>query len=275
MVTVFYYSTIVLVFPCSHEVTIYSLIESFAQVFVNSASIWTIHISSDKLTFQVGSEFDVKENIFRNYAQLLGPYSDLSVRHMWGPGPEFKVSIAFIDPANIVAASHDVVIPKTGHIGSHMPKMNTPLRPGSWHCKLMIDYKVVVEVKFLVVPLTSFQLQPLNLTQARLSHNGPERGHYLNDSFSEFKDVLHVDKTDTAQKEADLNGLKTGTDLEQWVDMLTQEFWDIHKTCIVEGSTGYCDMLESCRKVTWSSLSPDPKSEIFGVDKKSGRLLWL
>ncbi|KAK3090588.1 hypothetical protein FSP39_012916, partial [Pinctada imbricata] len=136
------------------------------------------------INIQIGSNFDVKENIFRNYAKLLGPYSEIEVKHMWGPGPEFTVSVAFIDPADIVAVAHDVDIPKSGHIGSHKPELKLPLRPGVWMCKLMINYKVVLESRFLVLPLTTYHAVPLNITQAKLFHNGPQGGLYAERKFS-------------------------------------------------------------------------------------------
>ena len=108
--------------------------------------------------FQVGSEFDPKELIFRNYGRLLGPYDDITLRHVWGAGKEFTVSMAWIDPANIIAASYDVKIPGSSYVGSHKPVLNRPLRPGVWTVKLMFNMAVVAETQFLVTPLTVYQV---------------------------------------------------------------------------------------------------------------------
>ena len=55
---------------------------------------------------QVGTNFDPKEEIFRNYAGLLGPYSDVTLMHSWGAqGSQFTFTAVFVDPSNNVAGN--------------------------------------------------------------------------------------------------------------------------------------------------------------------------
>ena len=213
----------------------------------------------------------MKENIFRNFGQLIGPYSDINLQHKWSGGEEFIISVAWIDPAEIVAASYDIEIPYTNHIGSHKPELKLPLRPGVWKVKLMYKWEVVAETSFLVVPLTTFQHSPVSLQYVISVHNGPN-GLYIDKDFKDFYNVLKVNQTLQILNEAKVNGRKTGVSLEKWVDSLTASFWEIKKTCISAQSSKGCPDLEVCEKTLWSSRSEDPKSEIHRVDPKTGTL---
>lgn len=221
---------------------------------------------------QVGTDFDPKELIFRNYGRLVGPYSNLALRHVWGPGPiAFVISVSWIDPANVIAASYDVNVPKATFIGSHKPQLKTPLRPGVWQVKLMYKYEVVAETSFLVVPLTIYRGRLISSSEAFLSHNGPD-GLYAGKDFAEFKDVLQVNSSEEALKVAKSNGRKFGKALDDWVDKLTTEFWGYQTLCAMEDITKICPEVDLCKDTTWSSRSPDPKSEIRGLNKTSGLL---
>ncbi|XP_060066628.1 xylosyltransferase 1-like [Ylistrum balloti] len=224
------------------------------------------------MSLEVGTDFDLKELIFRNYAQLLGPYSDLVLRHVWGQGSEFTVSVAWIDPANVVAASYEVTVPKSSveYIGNHKPQLSVPLRPGVWTVKLMHRWNVVAETKFLVIPLTMMNGQPINMVEAELSHGGPKE-FYASKDFSEFKNVLKINTSNIFLNEAISNSKKTGAALESWIDSLTEDFWSIQSTCSVNAE--HCPQIDLCDTTSWSSRSPDPKSEIRGIDKRTGQLI--
>lgn len=80
------------------------------------------------------------------------------MRHVWDLGKEFTVSMAWVDPANIIAASYDIKIPGSVFTGSHKPALNRPLRPGVWTVKLMYNMALVAETQFLIIPLTHYQV---------------------------------------------------------------------------------------------------------------------
>ncbi|XP_069125008.1 xylosyltransferase 1-like [Argopecten irradians] len=225
------------------------------------------------VSLEVGTDFDLKELIFRNYAQLLGPYSDLALRHVWGQGSEVTVSIAWIDSANVVAASYEVTVPSTSveYIGNHKPQLSVPLRPGVWTVKLMHRWTVLAETKFLVVPLTMMNGQPINPVEAELSHGGPKE-FYASKDFSEFRNVLKINASDAFLNEAILNSKKTGAALESWIDHLTEKFWSIQSSCSVNADD-HCPQLDLCDTTSWSSRSPDPKSEIRAIDENTGLLV--
>lgn len=215
---------------------------------------------------EVGSDFDPKELIFRNYGKLLGPYEEIILRHVWGPGKEITVSMAWIDPASIIAASYDVKIPGSTFVGSHKPALNKPLRPGVWTVKLMLNMAVVAETQFLVTPITFYQGAPIAVNTAQRSHGGPP-GLYSSKDFSELRDMLQVPQSVALEEEAAANARKVGRDLDNWIDSLVPLFWVPKETCSLQVPLDSCS-IEDCHRTSWSSRSPDPKSDIQTIGAK-------
>lgn len=69
---------------------------------------------------------------------------------------------------------------------------------------------------------------------------------------------------------AQRNAQLVGKPLEAWVDGAVGTFWVIGDLCATQTSSS-CPTLRLCSKTTWSSLSPDPKSEL-GPVKSDGRI---
>ncbi|KAH9489879.1 hypothetical protein Btru_044479 [Bulinus truncatus] len=210
-------------------------------------------------SLEVGTDFDVKELIFRNDGNLMGPFDEITLRHAWLPGNEFSVSIAWVDPTNEIAASYDVHLPSAYHVGNQKPFLNKPLRPGIWKACIMIDLKLVAYTQFLVTPLTFLNNEPISVSDTLRSHQGPN-GLYTSSDFSEFKPNLHLSDDPKLLEEARLNSKKTGAELEQLVDTLTRFFWVVQNTCVTEAVSA-CPLLSPCKNTSWSTQSPDPKSD--------------
>lgn len=211
------------------------------------------------MSLQVGTNFDLKELIFRNYGKLMGPFDDISLRHEWGPGSEFTASFAWVDPTNVIAASYDVKIPVSYYVGNQSPVLKKPLRPGIWSSKVMINLKLVAETQFLVSPLTFYSNKPVPSSIVHRLHQGPD-GAYTATDFSEFMPNLGLVDSPQLRLEAEVNSRKTEEDLEQWIDSLTQIFWFTRQTCILS-SSNTCASIPLCNVSSWSSRSPDIKSD--------------
>lgn len=209
----------------------------------------------------MGTEFDLKELIFRNYGKLMGPYDDISLRHEWGPGSEFTASFAWVDPTNVIAASYDVKIPSSYYAGNQVPYLKKPLRPGIWSSKVMIDLKLVAETQFLITPLTFYDNKPFLPSQdIHHLHMGPLDGNYTSTDFSEFMPNLHLADRPQLRFEAEVNSHKVGEDLDQWVDTLSSFFWITKQTCVMNSSE-ICASIPVCNSSAWSSRAPDVKSD--------------
>ena len=203
----------------------------------------------------------MKELLFRNYPKFLGPNSELALRHVWGYGTEATFSVAWIDPAGTVAAYQDITVTKETHIDAHKPKLKTPLRPGVWTVKLLYKLKICAEIQFVILPLSTHNNVPLTLDEAISLHNGP-LGLYSVTDFTLFTEKLGIKDPKKLLQESVINGRKVGPDLDAWIDELSAFSWSVQDTCTVVELGENCPPLDLCSSTRWSSMSPDPKSEI-------------
>jgi protein xylosyltransferase len=222
----------------------------------------------------VGTSFDPKEELFRNFGRIFGPLSEIVLRHEWGEGPEVKVTVAYIDPANYIAASYEILIKSDDRILSHKPEFSLPLRPGLWRVKIMYLWQDVATTGFIVLPMTHVYGKRISAVQAEDLNNGPKGNMYVaNKSFVDLEPLVGLKDTPRIRLQAEGNGKLAGDQLDGFVDSLMKKQWKIAETCLASGDLGTCKRFQACNSTDWSSKSPDPKSEIFGVDEETGYLL--
>lgn len=162
-------------------------------------------------------------------------------------------------------------VEKNWVISFHKPTFNKPLRPGTWIVKIIYNDDVLLgQVKFLVIPQGFFDGKPASLEKAVPANNGPPAGLYSSDFVIEFD--RDSNNTQELISEFSEKSSSIGNDLEMWIDKHVLNHWELKATCaIVQSSFMKCGGLEACHKTTWSSKSPDPKSQIGNVNKE-GRL---
>lgn len=100
-------------------------------------------------------------------------------------------------------------------------------------------------------------------------HAGPPGNLYLEQSYQQLSSVLQLPPQEAAMQEAQRKAQLVGQPLEDWVDSSVGTFWVTNNVCATETSS--CPAAELCSKTSWSSLSPDPKSEL-GPVKSDGRI---
>nr|XP_040133243.1 xylosyltransferase 1 isoform X1 [Ictidomys tridecemlineatus] len=110
---------------------------------------------------EVGTDWDAKERLFRNFGSLLGPMDEPVGMQKWGKGPNVTVTVIWVDPVNVIAATYDILIESTAEFTHYKPPLNLPLRPGVWTVKILHHWVPVAETKFLVAPLTFSNRQPI------------------------------------------------------------------------------------------------------------------
>ena len=173
---------------------------------------------------QVGTNYDTKEELFRNYPGFFGPHSTgLTLQYMWKDLAGGNVTFLWVDPSgNTVSALGTNIGPR---ILSGVYKLETnstsamsPLLTGVWKLKVQQDGKNIAVLQFLVIPVLEG-----------------------NDS------------------------IKQASRLPQ-IDSLTAQFWKAEDVCALEDPGSQCPYITRCSKTNWSSMSPDPKSDII-VDK--------
>ena len=173
---------------------------------------------------QVGTIYDTKEEIFRNYPGFLGPRSTgLTLHYIWKEGAEGNVTFSWMNPSGkTVSALEKHIGPE---ISSGIYKLETnststlqTLQTGIWKIVVHRDGKEIAELQFLVVPI-----------------------------------VVSEGQNSVKQKHQNM--------LAQ-IDELTTQFWKAEGLCSLEDRGAECPQINLCRKTNWSSMSPDPKSDI-------------
>ncbi|KAM4829470.1 xylosyltransferase 1 [Thomomys bottae] len=218
---------------------------------------------------EVGTDWDAKERLFRNFGGLLGPMDEPVGMQKWGKGPNVTVTVVWVDPINVIAATYDILIESTAEFTHYKPPLNLPLRPGVWTVKVLHHWVPVAETKFLVAPLTFSNRQPIKPEEALRLHSGPPRSAYMEQSFQSLNPVLSLPISPARVEQARRNAASTGAALEGWLDTLVGSMWTAMDTCSVGPSA--CPVMQACSQTAWSSFSPDPKSEL-GAVKPDGRL---
>lgn len=315
------------------------------------------------LSLQVGTEWDPKERLFRNFGGLMGPFDEPMAMQKWSRGPNLTATVVWIDPTYVIAASYDITVDAETEFTQYKPPLNRPLRPGIWTIRLLQFWEPLGENQFLVVPQTFNRRQPLRKgedalgsgprsfcgqshvlppvvasslqepsSSARVStcvrrgrcvchirplgaslslgldyglqgagmlrvlggaaecwdqqcsrlslspsctddsswlHGGPPRNEYMEQSFQGLGGILNLPHPEEAEAAAARKAQLTGRALDEWADSAISTFWSVADVCV--GSESSCSSLELCSKTSWSSLSPDPKSEL-GPVKPDGRL---
>ncbi|XP_061080023.1 xylosyltransferase 1-like [Conger conger] len=218
---------------------------------------------------QIGTDWDGKERIFRNFGNLLGPMDEPVAMQRWSKGSNVTMTVVWVDPTNVIAATYDILIEGNAEFTHYRPPLNLPLRPGVWTVRTLYHWSQVAETRFLVTPHAYSQRQPLRQEDAVRLHSGPAKNSYMEQSFHGLNPVLkipvHLAQVEAAERHARL----TGAELEAWVDGLVGEMWVGAGVCAV--GPGSCPALPHCRDTRWSSLSPDPKSQL-GPPTANGRI---
>lgn len=218
---------------------------------------------------EVGTEWDPKERIFRNFGGLLGPLDEPVAVQKWTRGPNLTATIVWIDPAHVVATSYEISVDSEAEFTQYKPPLQRPLRPGAWTVRVLRLWELVAESRFLVTPLAFKDRQALHRDEARWLHTGPPGNLYMEQSFQQLHEVLKLPPREQAMEQAQHNALLVGKSLEDWVDESVGAFWVSGGVCTTLPSA--CSSLGLCRQSSWSSLSPDPKSEL-GTVKSNGRI---
>ncbi|XP_077865258.1 xylosyltransferase 1-like [Saccoglossus kowalevskii] len=227
-------------------------------------------------SIKVGTQYDLKERVFRNVGNIMGPYDDPRILLQIDQGTQATITCMWVDPIDQIADVNDINLEADSEIGYYKTEMHKPLRPGEWTIKLYHNHRVIAETKFIIIPLYVRNLQPVTLTDVIEMHNGPPNGVYAA-SEKTFLDLQSPkDSQSPAAELASLNAKKTGFELSQWIDGLLMKYWKVHETCVTIPKrsidmTPSCSKVQQCHETKWSTRSPDPKSEL-GPIKSNGRI---
>uniref|UniRef100_A0A3Q3JZK1 Xylosyltransferase 1 n=1 Tax=Monopterus albus TaxID=43700 RepID=A0A3Q3JZK1_MONAL len=210
---------------------------------------------------QVGTDWDPKERLFRNWGGLLGPEDGPVAVQRWSRGQSnLTVTVVWIDPTNVIAATYDILVDAAAEAFPN---------PCS---QIFIVLSQILSSSFFTCHL----LHPpcpnpcsWDLEDAMRLHNGPARNSYMEQSFHGLNPVLRLPVSLGAVEEAEANAGLTGEPLHRWLDRLLEGHWSASDVCSMGPSA--CPVMQRCHLTVWSSASPDPKSELM-LPKENGRI---
>ncbi|XP_014257441.1 xylosyltransferase oxt [Cimex lectularius] len=221
----------------------------------------------------VSSDFDQKEQTSRNNLRTIGPFTEPTAIVELNPGETlFNITILWIDPMANIAAIQDFIMEDSVNVNFVKPLLKSPLLPGVWTVKLVWKSNIFAQTYFLVVPLEIVSGSPINLQQTQFLHGGPgERYVKQNNDWAKIVGSQGENRS-ALERRAFSNSKRVGKDLNIWIDSLTNRFYQIVETC----TTSVSEMcgLENCKKTNWSSLSPDPKSNMNMIEKTGRIIRW-
>ena len=197
--------------------------------------------------------WDEKESIFRNYGGFVGPNDDIVLAMKWALGVAVEIRCEWYDPTGELVSSHRTKVEPHWIVSFNKPTLNKPVRPGVWTVKVLIAGRVIMETSFLVIPLTHNHKKLMDRPEAV--------------NAVKMTDTHHSSITDKAFDQWRNGVVLSGELLLDWVDELVSEFWTLKSLC----APAECNSLSHCKLSSkWSTLYPDPKSEL--NDVQNGRL---
>ncbi|KAK9882577.1 hypothetical protein WA026_022203 [Henosepilachna vigintioctopunctata] len=223
----------------------------------------------------VNSDYDQKEQLSRNFARVLSPYSDLVLIYQFSTSSSSKsynISFLWVDPTGNLVEVNEVNIDENNLMGNVKVNLRQPLKPGSWSIKLIHKGLLHAEFKFLITPL---EFSSIDLTKPKVTASLVDVAPKAFDpSFNKF---LPNDFDRDVLKRLSVDYLKQkGQELKNWIDNLFSKFYTIERACSVKEIHICNQLLSVCTKSSWSSYYPDPKSAIEGVNQTTGTFdLWL
>ncbi|XP_023153650.2 xylosyltransferase 1-like isoform X1 [Amphiprion ocellaris] len=228
------------------------------------------HSTNRLLHIQVGSDWDPKERLFRNWGGLLGPEDEPVAVQRWSRSQSnLTATVVWIDPTNVIAATYDILVDATAEVTHYRPPLTSPLRPGVWTLRVLHHWSPLGQTSFIVAPLEFHRQQPIQEEAARRLHGGPARNSYMEQSFHGLNPVLRLPVSLGAVEEAEANAGLTGAPLRRWLDGLLEAHWSASDVC--SSGPSACPVMQRCRLTAWSSASPDPKSEL-SAPRDDGRI---
>ncbi|XP_076626070.1 xylosyltransferase oxt isoform X1 [Colletes latitarsis] len=216
-------------------------------------------------TLSINTDYDQKEKTFRNLLGSIGPYSYpvLSYEFDTGITTPQNLSILWVDPYGRLADVNYIQLEEMKLTGYVKPQFNEHLIVGTWHLFLIADSLLVAKINFLVTPLGYWKNKKISIEKAKRVNNASGDSYdvteEMNKKWSYLLSSINVHER-TAYITGDEN--KVNSNLDQWIDKLVQEHYEIDRICNANDDVDTKLKLQKCIDTHWSSLSPDSKADI-------------
>ncbi|XP_015432599.1 PREDICTED: xylosyltransferase oxt [Dufourea novaeangliae] len=216
-------------------------------------------------SLSVNTDYDQKEKTFRNLMGSIGPYSYPVLSYEFDSGiptPQ-NLSILWVDPYGRLADVNYIQLEEMTLTGSVKPQFGEHLVVGTWHLFLVANTMLVAKMNFLVTPLGYWKNKRIDPERAKTVNNASGDSYditvEMNKKWSHLLSSVIVHER-LAYTTSDEN--KVNSNLDQWIDKLVQEHYEIDKVCIANDVINIKLKVQKCSNTHWSSLSPDSKADI-------------
>ena len=229
-----------------------------------ASSVEAMHCSP--MYVQVGTKWDSKESMFRAFGGVLGPHDAVTLGAWWKKGVPFDMTMHWEDPTGEQPHESTMKIGADWTVSTDKLSIAHPTKPGVWRVRVTMGKTTVHTLmarEFLVLPLTHHSdKRPLAVpwhTNGARAQVARAANNFTVDQLEEWKQ----------------NVLSQGEQLKDFVDSLVGRFWRIAGLCVQLPPEVAVPCRSSgvvrCRESPWSTLSPDPKSEL-GPVHENGRI---
>jgi len=267
------------------------------QAMLSPSPLLNVHdpesiLSTRLQSAEVGTNWDVKELIFRDWAGIIGPESSPRLIVRWKKGDQdFVVTSVVVDPFNVVCDYTDFRTPsKSAGVTETLIGVRKPLRPGKWKIFFFVqrDFtKPSAQLEFVVSPI-EFRGGKDALHHLEYVNRGTvddEAVNSANHNLYTIRKRLNLKRDDEAAKiTSERASHISGSSLHQWIDEVLTGKWSVRDICMTSQQSSdwkrslpstcksFLSILpSSCSNLSWSSFSPDPKSDL-GEVSPDGRI---
>ena len=144
-------------------------------------------------------------------------------------------------------------------VGHVKPQLNEQLAVGTWRLLLVVDTQLIAKLKFLVIPLSYWKTKRIDLDKTKEIIDGPSTVYHITEEMN--KSWSKLVKSAIANEQITHSQNRIGEDLDDWLDRLVYEHYEIDEMCDVDHEIWSESKLQKCLDTPWSSLSPDSKAD--------------
>ncbi|KYQ54323.1 Xylosyltransferase oxt [Trachymyrmex zeteki] len=223
----------------------------------SASRLWSGKIRS----LSVSTDYDQKEQTFRNLMGSIGPYSTPVLAYEFDAAVTIpqNVSILWIDPHGRLADVNHMLLEEMTLVGHVKPQLNEQLAVGTWRLLLVADTQLIAKLKFLVIPLSYWKTKRIDLDKAKEIIDGPSTVYHITEEMN--KSWSKLVKSAIVNEQITYSQNRIGGDLDDWLDRLVYEHYEIDEMCDADHETRSESKLQKCLDTPWSSLSPDSKAD--------------
>ena len=213
----------------------------------------------------INTDYDQKEKMFRNLMGSVGPYSYPILSYEFDTAitvPQ-NLSILWVDPYGRLADVNYIQLEEASLTGHVKPQFSEHLVVGTWHLLLAANSLLVAKTNFLVTPLGYWKNKRIDAEKTKEVNNASDDSYHVTEEIT--KKWSHLLRSVNFRKQtahiADYEK-KFDSNLDQWIDKLVQEHYEIDQMCNFNDDIDTKLKLGKCINTHWSSLSPDSKADI-------------